>query len=158
MAGSVSHGIAMPAMPLFWLILSGVLLLLEVLGIDGDGLLFVAALAGLPLTLVAALSPLPPAAQVLLWAALVAAGSLALRRWLARGGERAIPPAAGAEQAEVIAPFSREGQGRVRWQGQSWAADNLEPERPLPPGSLVTVMGREGTRLQVLPLSRRTSG
>jgi membrane protein implicated in regulation of membrane protease activity len=44
----------------------------------------------------------------------------------------------------------------VLWQGQSWAALNLEPERPLPVGCSVTVMGREGTRLQVL--SRRTSG
>ena len=141
----------MPPLPLFWLFLSGLLLLVEALGIDGDGLLFVGALAGLLLTLVAALSPLPAALQVVLWAALVAAGSLALRRWLARDAERRIPPAAGAEQAEVIAAFNREGQGRVRWQGQSWAADNLEPERPLPMGSVVTVMGREGTRLQVLP-------
>ncbi len=141
----------MSPLPLFWLILSGVLLLLEAVGIDGDGLLFVGALASLLLTLVAALLPLPAALQVLLWAALLATGSLALRRWLARGGERRIPPAAGAEQAEVIAAFNREGQGRVRWQGQSWAADNLEPERSLPPGSQVTVMGREGTRLQVLP-------
>jgi membrane protein implicated in regulation of membrane protease activity len=156
MAGSVSHGIAMPPLPLFWLILSGVLLLLEAVGIDGDGLLFVGAVAALLLTLVAALLPLPGVPQVLLWAALVAAGSMALRRWLARGPERRIPPAAGAEQAEVIAAFNSEGQGRVRWQGQSWAAVNLEPERPLEPGSQVTVMGREGTRLQVLPISRRT--
>ena len=39
---------------------------------------------------------------------------------------------------------------RVRWQGQSWAADNLEPEQPLAPGTQVVVMGRAGTRLQVL--------
>jgi membrane protein implicated in regulation of membrane protease activity len=51
----------------------------------------------------------------------------------------------------VIVAFDSEGQGRVLWQGQSWAAQNLDPERPLPAGASVTVMGREGTRLQVLP-------
>jgi membrane protein implicated in regulation of membrane protease activity len=51
----------------------------------------------------------------------------------------------------VIDAFDAGGEGRVRWQGQSWAALNLEPSRPLAPGSEVVVMGREGTRLQVLP-------
>jgi len=39
----------------------------------------------------------------------------------------------------------------VRWQGQSWAARNLEPSRPLSNGTSVLVMGREGTKLQVMP-------
>jgi membrane protein implicated in regulation of membrane protease activity len=51
----------------------------------------------------------------------------------------------------VIQGFDAQGQGRVLWQGQSWAAQNLAPEREVPAGSTVTVMGREGTRLQVLP-------
>jgi membrane protein implicated in regulation of membrane protease activity len=50
----------------------------------------------------------------------------------------------------VIGGFEQESRGRVRWQGQSWAADNLEPEQRLAPGAVVVVMGREGTRLQVL--------
>ena len=50
----------------------------------------------------------------------------------------------------VIVGFDGSGAGRVRWQGQSWAALNLEPSQPLSPGSEVVVMGREGTRLQVL--------
>jgi len=40
--------------------------------------------------------------------------------------------------------------GRVRWQGQSWAAIHLEPSRALAPGAAVLVMGREGTRLKIL--------
>jgi membrane protein implicated in regulation of membrane protease activity len=88
---------------------------------------------------------------VLLFCGLVGAGYGWLRRWSRHQGERAIPPAARAEHAEVIAAFDAGGEGRVRWQGQSWAALNLEPARPLAPGSQVVVMGREGTRLQVLP-------
>jgi len=50
----------------------------------------------------------------------------------------------------VIGGFDQASSGRVRWQGQSWAADNLEPEQRLAPGAVVVVMGRDGTRLQVL--------
>jgi membrane-bound ClpP family serine protease len=64
-------------------------------------------------------------------------------------GPRAL--AALADHAEVIAAFDAGGEGRVRWQGQSWAALNLDPSRSPGAGSRVTVMGREGTRLRVLP-------
>jgi membrane protein implicated in regulation of membrane protease activity len=94
---------------------------------------------------------LPLAGQLLIFAALVGVAYSLVRRWSMDRGERAIPPAAGAELAEVIAAFDQRGEGRVRWQGQSWAARNLEPTRPLARGSAVLVMGREGTRLQVLP-------
>ena len=118
----------MPPLPLLWLGLGALLLSLVLIGIDSDGLLLVGGLA-----------------------ALVGVAYALVRRWSSRHGERAIPPAARADLAEVIAPFDLEGEGRVRWQGQSWAARNLEPSRLLPSGSAVTVMGREGTRLQVLP-------
>jgi membrane protein implicated in regulation of membrane protease activity len=146
----------MPAPPTLWLLLGLSLLLLSLVGLDTDGLLFVGALVSLLLTLLAALLPLPPGLQVLLAFTLVAGGYAALRRWSGRSREQAIAPAANAGSAEVIEAFDAQGQGRVLWQGQSWAALNLEPERPLPVGCSVTVMGREGTRLQVL--SRRTSG
>jgi hypothetical protein len=38
----------------------------------------------------------------------------------------------------------------VQWQGQSWAAQNIDPSQPLCPGERVLVMGREGNCLQVL--------
>jgi len=158
----------MPAPPTLWLLLGLSLLLLSLAGLDSDGLLFVGAVVSLLLTLLAALLPVPPGLQVLLAFALVGVGYAALRRWSGRSREQAIAPAANAGSAEVIKAFDAQGQGRVLWQGQSWAALNLEPEQTLPVGSSVTVMGREGTRLQVLPLgerggaaaeiSRRTSG
>jgi membrane protein implicated in regulation of membrane protease activity len=141
----------MPSPPALWLILGLTLLLLSLAGLDSDGLLFLAALTSLLLTLLTALLPLPAWAQILIAALLSGASTVALRRWAGRSQERAIPPAANAGSAEVIVAFDARGQGRVLWQGQSWAALNLEPERPLSAGATVTVMGREGTRLQVLP-------
>jgi membrane protein implicated in regulation of membrane protease activity len=141
----------MDAPPLLWLALGGVLLLLALLGIDTDGLLLIGGVAGLAVAVIAAATTLAPWLQVLLFCGLVGAGYSWLRRWARHQGERAIPPAARAEHAEVIDAFDAGGEGRVRWQGQSWAALNLEPSRPLAAGSQVVVMGREGTRLQVLP-------
>ena len=143
------------APPLLWFLSAAALLLLALLGADNDGLLLVSGLCGLLLTLVAiALPVLPPVAQVLLFVALVTAGYGLLRRWARLQRERSVPPSAAAETAEVISGFDAEGRGRVRWQGQSWAALNLDPLQVLPPGSAVTVMGREGTCLQVLPRGR----
>ena len=142
----------MPPLPLLWLGLGALLLTVVLIGLDSDGLLLTAGLAALLLVLLSsALPQLAAALQLLIFAALVALAYTLVRRWSRRQGERAIPPAAGAGLAQVIAPFDQEGEGRVRWQGQSWAARNLEPTRQLPSGSPVTVMGREGTRLQVLP-------
>ena len=149
----------MPAPPILWLALAGVLLLLELVGADADGLLLVGAVGALLLTLVAILLPVvPPLAQLLLYAVLVGAGYAWLRRWSARRQARTIPPSARAELAEVTTAFDASGEGRVRWQGQSWAAHNLAPDQLLPPGAQVTVMGREGTRLQVLPRQENLLG
>ena len=139
----------MPA-PL-WLLLALPMLLLALLGIDSDGLLLLAGGVALVLATLTALVPVPTGLQILLGLALLGAGAVGLRRWAGRSRERAIPPAAGASSAEVIAAFDAAGEGRVLWQGQSWAALNLEPDRPLPAGERVSVLGREGTRLQVLP-------
>ena len=138
--------------PLLWLGLAGLLLTAVLIGVDSDGLLLVGGLAGLLLALLSGSAPLLPlGGQLLVFAALVGVAYSLVRRWSMARGERAIPPAAGAELAEVITAFDQRGEGRVRWQGQSWAARNLEPARPLTSGSAVIVMGREGTRLQVLP-------
>jgi membrane protein implicated in regulation of membrane protease activity len=142
----------MPAPPILWLALAGVLLVLVLVGADTDGLLLIGGLAALVLTLAAALLPIvPPLPQVLLFAALVGAGYAWLRRSSAQRQARTIPPGARAELAEVTTAFDANGEGRVRWQGQSWAALNLAPGTSLDAGAQVTVMGREGTRLQVLP-------
>lgn len=140
------------APPLLWFLSAAALLLLALLGADNDGLLLVAGLCGLLLTLVAIALPwLPAVPQVLLFVALVVLGYGLLRRWARQQRERSLPASAAAETAEVISGFDVAGRGRVRWQGQSWAALNLAPDAALPVGSEVIVMGRDGTSLQVLP-------
>jgi len=143
----------MPMAPaLFWLLAGLPLLALALAGIGGDGLLLMAGLAALAMSLVTAVAPaLTPILQGLLLTAWLALGYGWLRRWDRRQGERGLRPSDRAESAKVISAFENDGRGRVLWQGQSWAATNLEPEVPLMPGHTVTVMGREGTRLQVLP-------
>jgi inner membrane protein len=140
----------MPALaPLIWLLLGLALLALEWLGAEFEGLL-AAAVAALALSVATALLPLAAAGQVLGFAGLTAVLLLALQRWSKRRRERAIPMARSAELAAVISGFEGEGSGRVRWQGQSWAATNLEPGQSLRPGDTVVVMGRDGNQLQVL--------
>lgn len=139
------------APPLLWLILASLALVLVVLGADTDGLLLVLGFSGLLLVLATSLAPvLPTLAQLCLFVVLSGTGYWFLRRWSSSQGARAIAPSASADQAEVIAPFDRTGLGRVRWQGQSWAALNLDPALGLGIGDRVTVLGREGTRLQVM--------
>ena len=143
----------MPITPaLFWLLAGLPLLALALAGFDGDGLLLMAGLAALAVALLtAATAALTTTLQGLLFAALLSLGYGWLRHWDRRQSERPLPASSRAESAEVISAFENDGQGRVRWQGQSWAATNLEPGVQLLPGNAVTVMGREGTRLQVLP-------
>ena len=138
--------------PLLWLGLACLLLLLVLMGADSDGLLLIGGLAALLVTLGSALLPqVAVPVQLALFVVLATAGYGWLRLSSHKRGEKAIRPAAGAELAEVIEAFDSHGEGRVRWQGQSWAAQNMEPQHGLPAGSRVTVLGREGTRLQVLP-------
>lgn len=144
--------------PLLWLIVGALLLLLALSGFDTDGLLLIGGLSGLLLTVASVLLALPVALQVLLYAGLVSLGYGWLRRWDRRQRDRALHTSPRAEWAEVIEAFAADGQGRVRWQGQSWAALNLEPGQALPVGAAVRVMGREGTRLQVLPAAPLAAG
>ncbi|MEB3243589.1 MAG: NfeD family protein [Cyanobacteriota bacterium] len=145
----------MPAPPLLWLLLAAGLWLLVLLGLDSDGLLLVGGTAALALALLAAALPLPAGPQVAGFALLVLAGYGLVRRWAARSADAgALAPSPRTEQAAVISPFDADGRGRVQWQGQSWAAQNLEPTRPLAAGERVVVMGREGNCLQVLAQPR----
>ena len=141
----------MPAPAWIWPAVAIGLLVLALLGLDSDGLLLIGGLAAAALTLLTALWRLPPLVALARFVLLAGAGSFALRRWDRRQKDRALIPSPRAERAEVISPLAAGGEGRVRWQGQSWAAINLDPSRSLPSGSEVTVMGRDGTRLQVLP-------
>ena len=139
------------APPVVWFVCSTALVLLALLGVDSDGLLLIAGLDGLLITVLQALVPLPSWLGLLLFLGVGGAAYSQLRRWDRRQRERSLPLAPRAERAVVISGFAADGRGRVRWQGQSWAAENLAPETGLPEGLEVIVMGREGTRLQVLP-------
>ncbi|MFO7630472.1 MAG: NfeD family protein [Prochlorococcaceae cyanobacterium] len=135
---------------LLWLLLGLALLALELLaGLDADGLL-AGGLAALLVSALAGLLALPPLLQIGLFAGLSALLLAGLARWSKRRRQRGIPPAAGGAQAEVISGFGSRSEGRVLWQGQSWAATNLDAARPLAAGDTVEVMGREGTQLQVM--------
>jgi len=136
---------------LSWFLVALFLLGVSWLGADFDGLL-PAVLAALGMSvLAAATAALGLLAQLAMFAALTLALLPLLRAWSKQRRPRAIPPGGDSDRARVISGFSRgEAAGRVCWQGQSWAAINLEPERPLHTGEGVQVMGRDGNRLQVL--------
>jgi inner membrane protein len=139
---------------LLWFLLALLLLAIAWLGPDLDGLL-AAAIAALGLSLLTAAAPaLALTIQLPLFIALTAALLLGLQRWSRRRRQRSIPASGSSERAQVISGFEPgEDAGRVRWQGQSWAAVNLEAIQGLAPGAEVLVMGREGNRLQVLSAS-----
>ncbi|MEB3307878.1 MAG: NfeD family protein [Cyanobacteriota bacterium] len=142
--------------PVLWLLLGGVLLSLVLLGIDTDGLILIAGGCALLMSMLTAILPLPPLLAVAFFLAGCSLAYSWLRRWAGRQRESALPRSAQAERASVISGFGSgtdhpSCEGRVLWQGQSWAAVNLEEEHGLEPGASVLVMGREGTRLQVLP-------
>lgn len=138
----------MPA-ALIWLLLGLVLLLLELLGAEFEGLL-AGAIAALVVSAVSGLVAWPPLLQTGSFVACTALLLVGLQRWGGRR-QRGIAPASSGERATVISGFSGGSEGRVLWQGQSWAATNLEPDRVLEPGMPVQVLGRDGTHLQVLP-------
>ena len=138
----------MPA--LLWFALALALLAVAWLGADLDAVL-AAALAALALSLLSAAAPaLALPLQLLLFAGATLALLLGLRRW-SRRRNPAIPAAGSSDRAQVISGFGTDGEaGRVRWQGQSWGARNLEPGQALAPGTSVVVMGREGNQLLIL--------
>ena len=75
---------------LIWLIVGTVLLLLALIGLDTDGLLLIAGLSGLLLTVVSALVAMPLALQVVVFVVLVGLGYGWLRRWDRRQRDRAL--------------------------------------------------------------------
>lgn len=136
---------------LLWFLLALLLLAIAWLGPDLDGLL-AGALAALGLSLLTAAAPaLALSAQWVVFLVATAVLLLGLQGWSRRRRQRSIPPGGSSERASVISGFAHgEDSGRVRWQGQSWAAVNLNAAQALTPGAVALVMGREGNRLQVL--------
>ena len=138
--------------PLVWLLLSGLLLAMESLQPGFDGLI-VAVLGGLCLSVLTALVPLPIGLQIIIFVVITAAGILRLSRWSANRSPSSDQRRLKGDTAEVLGTIAPGGEGRVRWHGQSWAASSLDLEQTLEQGDQVLVMGREGTHLQILPIS-----
>lgn len=134
--------------PLIWLVVGLTLLGLLATGVDLDGLM-AAGLAALLLSLLSALVPMPTPVQLLLFGLAQLTVLQGLQWWSSRRRARALPWTPSVEVAEVLSGFEQGEQGRVRWQGQSWAAINLDGHQPLKRGQQVTVMGRDGTSLQI---------
>jgi len=136
--------------PLIWLLLGLACLAVEWFGAEWEGLM-AAAFAALGVSVLTALMPTVTAGLQLLLFGAATTGVLALLQRWSRQRSRRILASDSSERATVISGFNNdESTGRVRWQGQSWAATNLDPEKPLAVGDSVTVMGREGTQLQIL--------
>ena len=136
--------------PLIWLLVAGVLLVVELVQPSFDGLMF-AVFAGLVLSVLTALVPLQVWIQIILFIAITVLGTIWLTRWTAQRNPRPGRRRLKDNTAEVLATIEPGGEGRVRWQGQSWAASSLDVEAPLQAGERVLVISREGTQLQVLP-------
>ena len=86
---------------LLWFLSGSLLLLLALSGLDNDGLLLLAGLCGLLLSLVLiALPSLAGVGQLLLFLTLVVVSYAGLRRWARQQRERPVPPSAAAERAE----------------------------------------------------------
>ena len=136
--------------PLIWLLVAGVLLVVELVQPSFDGLMF-GVFAGLVVSVLTAFLPLQVWLQILLFSVITVLGTLWLSRWSARRNPRPGRRRLKEDTAEVLAIIQPGGEGRVRWHGQSWAANSLDVETPLQVGDRVLVIRREGTRLQVLP-------
>ena len=135
--------------PLIWLLVAGVLLVVELVQPSFDGLMF-GVFAGLVVSVLTALLPLQVWIQIFLFSLITVLGTLWLSRWSAQRNPRPGRRLLKDNTAEVLAPIQPGGEGRVRWHGQSWAASSLDIETPLQAGDRVLVISREGTRLQVL--------
>ena len=136
--------------PLIWLLVAGVLLVVELVQPSFDGLMF-AVFAGLVVSVLTALLPLQVWIQIILFSVITVLGTLWLSRWSAQRNPRPGRRRLKDNTAEVLGTIEPGGEGRVRWQGQSWAASSLDVEAPLQAGERVLVIRREGTQLQVLP-------
>ncbi|QNI55807.1 NfeD-like family protein YbbJ [Synechococcus sp. BIOS-E4-1] len=136
--------------PLIWLLVAGVLLIVELVQPSFDGLMF-AVMGGLVVSVLTALLPLQVWIQIILFSLITLLGTLWLSRWSAQRNPRPGRRRLKDDTAEVLATIEPGGEGRVRWHGQSWAASSLDVETPLLAGDRVLVISREGTRLRVLP-------
>ncbi|HGY5535814.1 MAG: NfeD family protein [Prochlorococcus sp.] len=134
--------------------MAGLLLAIELAQPGFDGLLF-AAIGALLVSILTAIIPISLILQMILFLLVTAIGTIWLTRWSARRNPNPERLRQREDIAEVLTPMAAGGEGRVRWHGQSWAASSIDLETKIDAGDQVVVMGRDGTKLQVLPLPQR---
>ncbi|MFL0731362.1 MAG: NfeD family protein [Prochlorococcus sp.] len=134
--------------------MAGLLLAIELAQPGFDGLLF-AAIVALLVSILTAIIPISLILQMILFLLVTAIGTIWLTRWSARRNPNPERLRQREDIAEVLTPMAAGGEGRVRWHGQSWAASSIDLETKIDAGDQVVVMGRDGTKLQVLPLPQR---
>jgi hypothetical protein len=133
---------------------AGLLLAIELAQPSFDGLLF-AALGALLVSIITAITPIGLILQLILFLLITATGTLWLTRWSSRRNPSPEKLRLREDVAEVLTPIAAGGDGRVRWHGQSWAASSIDLETKIDAGDQVVVMGREGNKLQILPMPQR---
>ena len=130
---------------MIWLIVGVALCLVEVVVPTA----FIACVMGISALLVAFVSSLIPLnLQVVLWMGLSLALVLVSRRFVPRRGAAMKMDAIEAETLTEIPPGKT---GRVRYEGNSWAAECEDEHLAIAPHQKVYVVARRGTTLIVLP-------
>ncbi|MBW4690561.1 MAG: NfeD family protein [Lyngbya sp. HA4199-MV5] len=129
---------------LIWLIVGTVLCLVEFIVPTA----FVACVMGISALIVAAVSPvLPLGLQVALWMVLSLALVFYSRRLIRQKEARKFD----ATEAETLTEIAPGKLGRVRYEGNSWAARCEDHDVTIAPNQKVYVIARKGTTLIVMP-------
>ncbi|MBW4468835.1 MAG: NfeD family protein [Stenomitos rutilans HA7619-LM2] len=130
---------------MIWLIVGTVLCLVEFIVPTA----FVACVMGISALVVAAVSSvIPLGLQVVLWMALSLGLVFYSRRFIRQTAARKFD----ATEAETLTEIAPGKLGRVRYEGNSWAARCEDHEVTIAPNQKVYVIARKGTTLIVMPL------
>lgn len=129
---------------MIWLIVGTVLCLVELIVPTA----FVACVLGLSALVVAAVSQvIPLGLQIVLWMVLSLALVFYSRRFIRQTKARKFD----ATEAETLTEITPGKPGRVRYEGNSWAARCEDHEVTIAPHQKVYVVARKGTTLIVMP-------
>lgn len=129
---------------MIWLIAGTILCLVEFIVPTA----FVACVMGISALIVAAVSPvIPLGLQVALWMLLSLLLVFYSRRFIRQTKARKFD----ATEAETLTEIMPGKLGRVRYEGNSWAARCEDHEVTIAPNQKVYVVARKGTTLIVMP-------
>lgn len=129
---------------MIWLIVGSVLCLIEFIVPTA----FVACVMGISALIVAAVAQfIPLGLQVALWMVLSLALVFYSRRFIRQTAARKFD----ATEAETLTEIAPGKIGRVRYEGNSWAALCEDHEVMIAPNQKVYVIARKGTTLIVMP-------